>query len=1155
MSGFVHLHLHSEYSLLDGACKIKEIPKLAKSLGQEAIAITDHGNMFGVVEFYKACKAEGIKPIIGCEVYVAPGSRFERARVNDISYSHLVLLAKNEIGYKNLSFLVSAGFTEGFYVKPRIDVELLKEHSEGLICLSACLSGFIQKSIILGDIKGAENHARLLQSIFGKDDFYLEMQNHGIEEEKTVNEALFELAKTIDSKIVATNDVHYLKRDDAEKQLILMSVQTNTTKSNSSNIAFKTSEFYLKSDDEMRFMFDTCPELCDVTLEIADKCNFEFDFDKTRLPKFPIENGLTSEEYLRSLTYKGFKKKVDNSLIVFSNEHTEEQYEERIEYELKVINEMGYNDYFLIVWDFINYAKSNSIPVGPGRGSGAGSLVAFLLGITDVDSIKFDLLFERFLNVERVSMPDIDTDFCYERRDEVIEYVKNKYGTDRVAQIVTFGTMAAKAAVRDVGRVLEMPYSEVDMISKMIPNGASLSEALEQNKDLKKLYDTEDSVRELIDTSMSIEGLPRHASTHAAGVVITEEPMFENIPLSVNGGMVVTQYAKDAIEQLGFLKFDFLGLRYLTIISDTEKLIRKKKPDFNIEKIDFYDKDVYKLLSSGKTDGVFQLESAGIKQVLMQLQPDRFDDIIACIALYRPGPMDSIPDYIERRHSQGKIQYKSPLLEPILRSTYGCIVYQEQVMQMCVKIAGYSYGHADIVRRAMSKKKASVMEQERSEFINGALNNGISETVANELFEEMLGFAKYAFNKSHAVAYAVIAYRTAYLKVKYPKEYYASLITSVLGNISKTNEYIDECEKLNIHVLPPDVNRSDVSFSVDETNIRFGLLALKNVGRSFISSIVKERELNGPYKSFEDFIFRLKSADINKRQIEALIKAGAFDSLGKKRSQLMSKYEEIVDSATNLSRTTAHGQTDIFSMMDDGSDKDILPQFKYPEIEEFSKKELLMFEKEVAGIYFSGHILDSYSKHIAQISPVKIVDITGNEEKESVYKEKDKVTVAGIITSRTVKQTKKKENMAFITVEDSSGEVEVIVFPAFYEKYADVLVVENIVSITGNVSVREDEPCKILLANAENVVQNSDFEEKPKKSSPKLYLKVNSMKEPVVKEITKLLKDFSGDAEIIFYDSQTKKYVKATELSISVNEQVLTILKAILGGESVIYKE
>ncbi len=1155
MSGFVHLHLHSEYSLLDGACKIKEIPKLAKSLGQEAIAITDHGNMFGVVEFYKACKAEGVKPIIGCEVYVAPGSRFERARVNDISYSHLVLLAKNEIGYKNLSFLVSAGFTEGFYVKPRIDIELLKAHSEGLICLSACLSGFIPKSIILGDINGAEKHIRLMQLIFGKDDFYLEMQNHGIEEEKTVNESLVILAEKTGAKLVATNDVHYLKRDDAEKQLILMSVQTNTTKSSNSNIAFKTSEFYLKSDDEMRFAFKECPEICDVTVEIANKCNFDFEFDKIRLPKFPLDDGMTSKEYLRALTYKGFNNKVDRALIRFTEEHSREIYEQRIEYELEIINKMGYNDYFLIVWDFINYAKSNSIPVGPGRGSGAGSLVAYLLGITDVDSIKFDLLFERFLNVERVSMPDIDTDFCYERRDEVIEYVKNKYGVDHVAQIVTFGTMAAKAAIRDVGRVLEMPYSQVDMISKMIPFGASLAQALEENKELKKLYDTDDGVKELIDTSMSIEGLPRHASTHAAGVVITEEPLFDNIPLSVNGGMVVTQYAKDAIEQLGFLKFDFLGLRYLTIISDTEKLIRKKNPEFDINKLDFNDQDVYKLLSSGKTDGVFQLESAGIKQVLTQLQPNRFDDIIACIALYRPGPMDSIPDYIERRHSQGKIQYKSPLLESILKSTYGCIVYQEQVMQMCVKIAGYSYGHADIVRRAMSKKKASVMEQERSEFISGALKNGISESVANELFEEMLGFAKYAFNKSHAVAYAVIAYRTAYLKVKYPKEYYASLITSVLGNISKTNEYIDECEKLNIHVLPPDVNKSDVSFSVDATNIRFGLLALKNVGRNFIGAIVREREANGSYKSFEDFVFRLKNADINKRQIEALIKAGAFDSLGKKRSQLMSMYEEIVDSATNLSRTTAHGQTDIFSMMNDGSDKDVLPQFEYPEIEEFSKKELLMFEKEVAGIYFSGHILDSYSKHIDKISPIKVVSITGDEENEGAYKEKDTVTVAGIITSRTVKQTKKKENMAFITLEDPSGEIEIIVFPKLYERYADVLVVENIVSITGDVSIREDEPCKILLANAENLIQNSDFDSLSPKSRAKLYLKVKGINTPIVSEITRLLKDFSGDAEIIFYDSITKKYVKATGLSISVNEQILTILKTLLGEESVIYKE
>ncbi len=1154
MSGFVHLHLHSEYSLLDGACKIKEIPQMVKALGQTAVAITDHGNMFGVVEFFKACKEEGIKPIIGCEVYLAPGSRFERAKVNNLSYYHLVLLAKNEIGYKNLSHLVSAGFTEGFYVKPRIDIELLKAHSEGLIALSACLSGYIPKSIILGDVEGAEEHIRLMMEIFGED-FYLEIQNHGLDEEKTVNDSLIMLAEKFGCELVATNDVHYLKREDAPKQLILMSVQTNSTKSNNSGIAFKTSEFYLKSEDEMRFALREYPEVCDVTVKIAEKCNFEFDFSKIRLPKFPIENTMTSKEYLRRLAYLGFEEKIERALIRFDSEHSKSMYENRIESELAVIDKMGYNDYFLIVWDFINYAKTNSIPVGPGRGSGAGSIVAYLLGITEVDSIKFDLLFERFLNVERISMPDIDTDFCYERRDEVIEYVKSKYGLDHVAQIVTFGTMAARAAIRDVGRVLEIPYAEVDAVSKMIPHNITLAQALEENKELKRLYDTNPQIKELIDTSMSIEGLPRHASTHAAGVVITEDPLSDYLPLAVNGGMVVTQYAKDAVEQLGFLKFDFLALRYLTIISDTEKLIRKKHPDFSVDNLTLDDPDVYKLLSSGRTDGVFQLESAGIKQVLTQLQPSCFDDIIACIALYRPGPMDSIPEYIERRHNPTKIKFKTPLLEPILKSTYGCIVYQEQVMQMCVKIAGYSYGHADIVRRAMSKKKASVMEQERNEFIEGALKNGITEVVANELFEEMLGFAKYAFNKSHAVAYAIIAYRTAYLKCKFPKEYYASLITSVLGNISKTNEYVDECEKLNIRVLPPDVNRSEVNFSVDGANIRFGLLALKNVGRNFISAIVSERNKGGEFTSFESFVFRLKDSDMNKRQIEALIKVGAFDSLGKYRSQLMQIYEEIVDSATNISRTTANGQTDIFSMMSEGASNSVLPQFEYPEIEEFSKKELLMYEKEVSGMFFSGHILDSYSNHIEQIKPVKIIEIVGNEDSEGVFKEKDTVKIAGIITSRTIKQTKKKENMAFITIEDSSGEIEVIVFPKFYESYADVLVTENVVCVTGAVSVREDEPCKILLSNAQILRQNNEIEIPTKKLSPKLYLKVNGINSPIVNEITKLLREFSGDAEIIFYDIQTKKYVKATDISISVNAQIIAILKSILGDDAVIYKE
>ena len=1154
MSGFVHLHVHTEYSLLDGACKIKDIVKKAKELGQNAIAITDHGNMFGAVEFYRACKDEGIKPVIGCEVYLAPNSRFERTRVNDVPYYHLVLLAKNEIGYKNLSFLVSAGFTEGFYVKPRIDMELLKAHSEGLIALSACLSGYVAKSIILGDLAGARAHVDLMIEIFGED-YYLEIQNHGLDEQKIVNEAIIEIGKEKGCRVVITNDVHYISEDDSEKQKILMSIQTNNTKSTNSEIGFKTNQFYLKSEEEMYRSFPNNPEYYDATLEIADKCNFDFDFNKIRLPKFPIENGMSAKEYLKFLTEKGFESKINSSHIVFDEAHTRQIYEERIAYELEIIDRMGYNDYFLIVWDFINYAKSKEIPVGPGRGSGAGSLVAFLLGITDVDSIKFDLLFERFLNVERVSMPDIDTDFCYERRDEVIEYVKNKYGQNRVAQIVTFGTMAARAAVKDVGRVLEIPYAEVDTVSKMIGASASLSQALEENKDLKKLYDTNSTVKELIDISMSIEGLPRHSSTHAAGVVITEEPMCYDIPVSVNGDMTVTQYAKDAIEQLGFLKFDFLAIRYLTIIDNTEQLIKKSNPEFDVKKLTFNDPSVYKLLSSGKTDGVFQLESAGVKQVLMQLQPERFDDIIACIALYRPGPMDSIPDYIERRHNKNLIKYKAPILEPILKSTYGCIVYQEQVMQMCVKVAGYSYGHADIVRRAMSKKKTDVMEKERAAFIKGAISNGISENIANDLFEEMLGFAKYAFNKSHAVAYAVTSYRTAYLKANYPKEYYSSLITSVLGNIPKINKYIDECEKLNIRVLPPDVNKSEINFSVDGANIRFGLLALRNVGRNFISAIIAERERAGAFESFEDFIFRLRNADINKRQIEALIKSGALDSLGKYRSQLMQKYEEIVDSATNISRTTAHGQTDIFSMMASDAQRNVFPTFEYPDIEEFSKKELLMYEKEIAGMYFSGHILDSYSKHIAEIKPVNIADIVGDEEKEGEYKEKDSVKIAGIITSKTVKQTKKKENMAFITVEDATSEIEVIVFPKFYEKYSHLLNIENVVFLNGTISVREDEPCKILLSSAENLLSNLEFKETVKKSTPKLYLKVNGINSPIVTQITKLLKNYSGEAEIIFFDSTTKKYVKAKDISINVNEQILSILKSLLGPDAVIYKE
>lgn len=1150
MSNFVHLHLHSEYSLLDGACRIKDIPKAVKKLGQKAVAITDHGNMFGAVEFYKACKEEGIKPIIGCEVYLAPGSRFEKARVNNAPYYHLVLLAKNNIGYKNLSYLVSCGYTEGFYVKPRIDMEILAQHSEGIIALSACLAGFIPNAIMAGDISGAKKHIYQMKEIF-KQDFYLELQNNGIDEQVTVNETLINLSKETDTPLVCTNDVHYINKEDAYIQSVLMSVQMNTTLSKKSNLMFPTNEFYLKSEEEMLSSFGKIKEAIENTSKIADMCNFDFEFGVTKLPKFILPSGISSKEYLSKLAYVGFDKRIKEDKILFSEEHTENEYRERIEYELSVIDTMGYNDYFLIVWDFINFAKNSGIPVGPGRGSGAGSLVAFLLGITDVDSIKFDLLFERFLNKERVSMPDIDTDFCYERRDEVIEYVKNKYGADHVAQIVTFGTMAAKASIKDVGRVLEISYNDVDLISKLIPRrlNVTLREALNEVDEIKVLYNNDKNIKKLFDTAMALEGMPRHASTHAAGVVITDKPIVDYLPLATNGGVAVTQYDMDTVAKLGLLKFDFLALRYLTIISDTEKIIRKKEPNFDIEKVPLDDKKTYKFISSGRTDGVFQLESSGMKQVLTKLQPESIEDIIATIALYRPGPMDSIPMYIERRHNKSKISYKTPLVEPILRSTYGCIVYQEQVMQIFSKVAGYSYGRADIVRRAMSKKKADELEKEREIFINGAINNGVDEKIAIELFNEMESFAKYAFNKSHAAAYAFISYRTAYLKANYPNEYYASLITSVLGSTEKMTDYIYECNRAGIRVLPPDINYSDVNFSVEDKNIRFGLLALKNVGRNFISTIVEERNKNGKYISFDDFVYRLKDSDINKRQVEALIKGGAFDSLGKYRSVLYRVYEAAIDGVHSISKTTANGQLDITQLMTGKEIAGTIPKIDYPDLPEFSMKDLLLYEREILGLCFSGYILDSYDKHLSVLKPKQISEIRNDEN----LRDKTAVSVAGLITSRTVKKTKNDENMAFVKISDSFGEIELIVFPKMFSQYSAYLTVDNVIFAEGNISIKEDEAPKIILNSCETVLSNNDYVDL-KQNESKLYLKVSNIKDPMVNEIIELLKEFSGETEIIFFDSSTKKYVKASNLTISASEDVIYALKAILGEDAVVLK-
>ena len=1152
MSNFVHLHLHSEYSLLDGACRIKDIPRAVKALGQRAVAITDHGNMFGTVEFYKACKDEGIKPIIGCEVYVSPGSRFEKIRVNNSPYYHLVLLAKNETGYKNLSFLVSSGYTDGFYVKPRIDIDILSEHSEGLIALSACLAGYIPSAILAGDIAGAKKHIDKMKEIFGRDDYYLELQNHGIDEQKEVNATLIELAKETDTQLVCTNDVHYLQKEDAYLQTVLMSVQMNTTISKGKGSMFPTNEFYLKSEDEMLSLFGSVKEAIENTGKIADKCNFDFEFGITKLPKYILPTGITSKEYLSTLAYRGLEKRLTDGKIVYTSDHPEKEYRERIEYELSVIDTMGYNDYFLIVWDFINFAKSNDIPVGPGRGSGAGSLVAFLLGITDVDSIKFDLLFERFLNIERVSMPDIDTDFCYERRDEVIEYVKRKYGSDHVAQIVTFGTMAAKAAIKDVGRVLEIPYNDVDMISKLIPRrlNVSLPEALNEVAELKTLYNNDNNIKKLFDTAIALEDMPRHASTHAAGVVITDKPIVEYLPLATNGGVAVTQYDMDTVAKLGLLKFDFLALRYLTIIADTEKIIRKKEPDFSVERVPLDDKKTYRFISSGRTDGVFQLESAGMKQVLTKLQPESIEDIIATIALYRPGPMDSIPQYIERRHDKSKIVYKTPLIEPILKSTYGCIVYQEQVMQIFSKVAGYSYGRADIVRRAMSKKKVDELIKEREVFISGAMENGLGKETATELFNEMESFAKYAFNKSHAAAYAFISYRTAYLKANYPKEYYASLITSVLGSTDKMTDYIDECGKVGIKVLPPDINFSDVTFSVEDNNIRFGLLAIKNVGRNFINSIVEERLSGGKYKDFDDFIYRLKDADINKRQVESLIKAGAFDSLGKYRSQLFRVYEAAIDGAHSISKTTANGQLDITQLMSGEEVAGTIPKISYPDLEEFPMKDLLLYERDVLGLCFSGHILDSYDKHLSVLKPREISDILADEE----LTDRKQVSIAGLITSRTVKKTKNDDNMAFIKISDSYGEIELIVFPKAFDNYSSVLTVDNVIFVEGQISLKDEEQPKVILNTCKTVTSNTEFE-MAKKISSKLYLKVESIDAPLVTEIIELLKEYSGDTEIIFFDNKAKKYVKASGLTITASSEIVGALKAILGADAVILKD
>ena len=1154
MGGFVHLHLHTEYSLLDGATRISSIADKALALGQDAVAITDHGVMYGAVEFYQSLKEKGIKPIIGCEVYVAPRSRHLKEGRTDASGNHLVLLCKNEIGYKNLSYMVSMSFIDGFYSKPRIDMELLRAHAEGLVALSGCIAGKIPQLILAGSMPEAEAAALEFKEIFGED-FYLEIQNHGLDDERRANYGLKLIGEKHNIPLVATNDVHYLERADADTQATLMCIQMNTLVSDGRPLGFETDEFYFKSTEEMKVLFASFKDAIKNTVQIAEKCNFDFDFDHLHLPDFRPEGGVSHAEKLRMDAYEGFNRKIKQGRVIFDR-CSRADYEARIEYELSVIDKMGFNAYFLIVSDFVTYAKNKGIPVGPGRGSGAGSLVAFLVNITDVDPMSFDLLFERFLNPERVSMPDFDIDFCYNRREEVIDYVKSKYGDDKVAQIVTFGTLAPRAAVRDVGRAIGLPYGKVDTVAKLIPRDAAKIEDAISTSELKTLYNGDEDVKRLLDLSMKLEGMPRHASTHAAGVVMTEKPTYEYVPLSYSGTGVVTQFDMNTDALLGLVKFDFLGLRYLTVIDDAVKEIRKHTPNFDITAIDYNDKKTFELLCEGKTDGVFQLESGGMKQVLGKLLPSCLEDIIACVALYRPGPMDSIDTFIARKHGSEKIVYKIPELSDILDVTYGCIVYQEQVMQICRTLAGYSYARADIVRRAMSKKKTSAMQAEREAFVSGCLEHGVSRGAAEEIFEEMLGFAKYAFNKSHATAYGIISYRTAYLKAHYPAEYFTALLTSVLDNAGKVREYIADASRFGVKVLPPDINGSSETFSADGGNIRFGLLAIKNVGRNFAAAVIKNRSV-GEYSSFDDFVSRMIDYDLNKRTVESLIKCGAFDSLSVPRSALMQCYESIIDSEHDKSRNNIAGQMDLFSNAICGSGTPI--KYKYPDIPEYPLRELLLLEKESSGMYFSGHLIDGFSRHLEAINPDKISEIIDQLTDEAVtdakYKDKSTVKIAGIITSKRTKVTKNGDVMAYITLEDRYAEIDVIVFAKSYSKFSDLLGEDNAIIIQGNIAVDEGEAPRVLLQSASPLIPDSEYLEKNQKNNdPTLYIKIPNLSDQRINNIKRIAALNRGNAKIVLYDVSRRKYCAMKDLMIDPADGVLTKLFSLFGPENVILK-
>ena len=1161
---FTHLHVHTEYSLLDGACRIDRLFDHIKAMGQTACAITDHGVMYGCVAFFDAAKAAGIKPIIGCEVYVATRTRFDKVNRID-GNNHLILLCKNETGYKNLIKMVSAGFTEGFYSKPRIDKDLLEQYHEGLICLSACLAGEIPQAILAGDYERAKQAALYYRDLFGEDNYYIELQDHGLEEDQVVLPQLIRLARETGIPMAATNDAHYITKEDAKMQSILLCIQTGKTIADADRMEFQTDEFYLKSTDEMYDLFSMVPEACENTSKIAEQCNFEFTFGETKLPYFKAPDGMENQAYFEKLCWEGLERRYPGKVT--------DALKERLSYEINVVKTMGYTNYYLIVYDFINYAKSRDIPVGPGRGSGAGSLAAYCVGITDIDPIRYNLIFERFLNPERVSMPDFDVDFCYERRQEVIDYVNEKYGRDHVAQIVTFGTMAARAAVRDVGRVMGMSYQDVDRVAKLIPMELkmTLKKALEVSPDLKALYDADSQVHELIDTSLKVEGMPRHASTHAAGVVITREPATEYVPLSTNDGLPVTQFNMVEIERLGLLKMDFLGLRTLTVIHDTEMAVRRTKdPDFRVANIDYDDPATYEMLTRGETEGIFQLESTGMTQVLMSMRPKNLEDVIALISLYRPGPMDSIPTYLRNRKDPSKVVYQTPQMAHIVDVTNGVVIYQEQVMQICRELAGFSFGQADNVRRAMSKKKLKVMEAEREHFVHGCtepgkecagcVKNGIPESVANQIYDDMISFASYAFNKSHAACYAYVAFQTAYLKCHYPHEFMAALLTSVLDNTAKVIEYTSECQRIGIKVLPPDINVSRGGFTVDGESIRFGLNAVKSVGRNLIDAVVKDRK-NRPYRGLYDFCKRLHGNELNRRALENLVKAGAFDALEPTRRGMIDSAEGVLKSVETDARQNLEGQMDLFGMMG-GEEEQAATDYKIPNTPEYPASELLKMEKEVSGLYLSGHPLDAYRPQIRQISTCTIADLQGEEARRF---DNQNVTILCTVVKNKIMTTKSNTLMAFTTVEDLTGTMELLIFPRVLAECRAALQENAVVVANGRVSVKEEEAARLIVEGVQPIESYDPSKSFGKNRVEKVrretsggeatgyFLTVPSRQCPEMHRVENLLCNIfdGGTVKVYFCFADTGQKALARHMAVKDDPLLRAELERILGKEHV----